>query len=198
VTLAEDSEWPHNGAVNYYQPTAACPRCNNTADVHAISELADMARMQLGQAPQAPAGAQQGGVPGWAQQPTTAPIPDPYGYPGQGGGYRQNRIPGPDSFSPVDDIAGAVVSEAFKFIGRRVGRRLQQTAAQAQSTLAARNAEVLQTQIAIADKYPELRACLKDSVVFLAGGQSVLPMPNLQTLTMEQADGMVATLRSGS
>lgn len=152
--------------------------------------------MQLGQAPGYP-GTQQGAVPGWAQQPTTAPIPDPYGYTGQGGGYRQGRIPGPDSFSPVDDIAGAVVSEAFKFIGRRVGRRVQQTAAQAQSSLAARNQEVLMAQIAIADKYPELRACMTDSVIFLAGGQRVLPMPNLSALTMQQADGLVATLRNG-
>jgi hypothetical protein len=193
VTLAEESESAHNGAVNYYQPTTACPRCGSTADVHAISELADMARMQLGQAPQSYPGAQQGAVPGWAQQPTTGPIPDPY--QGQGG-YR------PDFSSGIgrsigDDVAGPVVSEAFRFIGRRVGRRMQQTAAQAQSSLAARNQEMLMTQIAIADKYPELRACLSDSVVFLAGGQSVLPMPNLQTLTMQQADGIVAALRNG-
>ena len=130
--------------------------------------------MQLGQVPGSypgvPPAGQSGALPGYMQEPTTG---------------------------PGDDLAGAAASEAFRFIGRRVGRRLQQTAGQAQSAAAARNEEVLRTQIAIADKYPELRACLKDSVIFLAGGQRVLPMPNLSALTMQQADSMAATLRNG-
>ena len=35
------------------------------------------------------------------------------------------------------------------------------------------------------------------TVVFLAGGSGTVPMPNLQTLTMAQADGIVAQLRGG-
>jgi hypothetical protein len=157
-----------------------------------------MARMQLGQVPGSypgvPPAGQSGALPGYMQEPTTGPIPDPYS--GRSG-YQPNLSSGAGSYSLGDDLAGAVVSEAFRFIGRRVGRRMKQTAAQGQSAATARNEEVLRTQIAIADKYPELRACLKDSVIFLAGGQRVLPMPNLSALTMQQADSMAATLRNG-
>ena len=56
---------------------------------------------------------------------------------------------------------------------------------------------MLRTQIAIADKHPDVCACLNDGVIFLAGGQRALPMPNLAKLTVEQADDLVAALRSG-
>jgi hypothetical protein len=57
---------------------------------------------------------------------------------------------------------------------------------------------MLREQIAIAERYPDLRACLTDKVVFLAGGQRTLPMPSdLTGLTMAQADAIVARLRNG-
>ena len=40
-------------------------------------------------------------------------------------------------------------------------------------------------------------ACLNDQVIFLTGGGRTLPMPNLMTVTVEQADAMVARLRDG-
>lgn len=194
--LAESNEPAHNGAVNGYQQTAPCPRCGSAADVHAIQELAALARMQLGESPQSYPGAPPGALPGYMQEPTTGPIPDPYGYPG-GGGYRPRLSSGSDYGSPGQDLAGLAMSEAAKFIGRRVGRRMRQAADRVQPALAAKNQEVLRTQIAIADKYPDLRACLGDSVIFLAGGSRVLPMPDLSALTMQQADDLVATLRAG-
>jgi hypothetical protein len=182
--------------VNGYQQTAACPRCGSTAEVHAIQELAALARMQLGESPQPYPGAQPGGLPGYMQEPTTGPIPDPYGYP-SGGGYHPNLSSGPDYLSPGDQLAGLAMSEAAKFIGRRIGRRAQRAADRVQPPRATQNTEVLRTQIAIADKYPDLRACFTDSVIFLAGGYRVLPMPDLSALTMQQADDLVATLRAG-
>jgi len=56
---------------------------------------------------------------------------------------------------------------------------------------------MLQTQIAIAERHPDLCACLNDQVIFLTGGSRTLPMPNLGTVTVEQADAMVARLRDG-
>jgi len=56
---------------------------------------------------------------------------------------------------------------------------------------------ILRTQITIADKHPDICACLGEQVIFLAGGQRTLPMPNPATLTVEQADELVASLRSG-
>lgn len=182
--------------MNGYQQTGACPRCGSTADVHAIQELAALARAQLGELPQPYPGASPGALPGYMQEPTTGPIPDPYGYPGRGG-YRPDLGSGADSYSPGQDLADLAMSEAAKFIGRRVGRRMRRAADRVQPTVAAKNTEVLRTQIAIADKYPELRACLGDSVIFLAGGYRVLPMPDLSALTMQQADDLVATLRAG-
>jgi len=63
--------------------------------------------------------------------------------------------------------------------------------------MAARQEAVLREQIAIAERHPDLRACLTDQVVFLAGGSRVMPMPNLANVTLEQADVLVARLRDG-
>lgn len=51
--------------------------------------------------------------------------------------------------------------------------------------------------MAIAERHPGLRACLTAQVVFLAGGTSTLPIPNIATITVEQADALVASLRNG-
>jgi hypothetical protein len=56
---------------------------------------------------------------------------------------------------------------------------------------------MLREQIAIAERHPDLRACLNDQVIFLAGGSRALPMPDLASVTREQADAMVASLRDG-
>ena len=61
----------------------------------------------------------------------------------------------------------------------------------------AKQQTTLQTQIAIAERHPDLCACLNDQVIFLTGGSRTLPMPNLNTVTVEQADAMVARLRDG-
>jgi hypothetical protein len=57
---------------------------------------------------------------------------------------------------------------------------------------------MLREQIAIAERYPDLRACLTDDVIFLAGGSRVVPMSGLtRGITLEQADAVVARLRQG-
>ena len=48
----------------------------------------------------------------------------------------------------------------------------------------------------VLERHPDLRACLTDQVVFLAGGSRVLPMAGLiGRLTLEQSDALVAQLR---
>jgi hypothetical protein len=162
VSLAENNEQAHNGAVNGYQPTALCPTCGSAAEVHAIQELAALARMQLGEMPPMFPGQVPGALPGYMQEPTTGPIAEPP-----------------------------------RFGGRGMNRRMQRAAQRVQPVLPAQGQDLLRTQIAIADKYPELRACFADGVIFLAGGRRVLPMPDLSALTMQQADNLVATLRAG-
>jgi hypothetical protein len=155
-----------------------------------------MARMQLGQAqpanPGQPGYAQQpqaGPLPGYAQQPRSGPLRGP-----GGGGYQP---PSPSYGSVGDDLAGMAVAEGARFVGRMIGKRVQAAAGQAQAALAQKRDAMLRTQIAIADKHPDICACLGEQVIFLAGGQKTLPMPNLATLTVEQADELVAALRSG-
>lgn len=101
-----------------------------------------------------------------------------------------------------DDLAGAVgtaaAGAAARFIGRKIGRKVQDRLEQAMSTVAAKQQDTLQQQIAIAERHPDLRACLTDHVIFLAGGTRTLPMPDLgPSLTVEQADALVANLRDG-
>ena len=88
---------------------------------------------------------------------------------------------------------------ATKFIGRAIGRRVKRAYEEKVVPAAAAKQEaMLREQIAIAERYPDLRACLTDNVIFLAGGSRVLPMSILRRgLTLEQADAAVAQLRNG-
>jgi len=184
----------------------ACPQCGSSAQVHSVQELADLARMRLNQVQQGlqagpPAGQSQGGLRGgWEAEPQ--PIRDGsstgYGGPGYYGRGGGSSIGGDIADDIAGDIAGAVLGEAAKFIGRAIGRRMQRTYTErVQPAMAANQEAMLRNQIAIAERHPDLRGCMNDQVIFLAGGNRVLPFPNLMTLTIDQADAMVATLRSG-
>jgi len=176
--------------------------------VHSIQELAALASSQLGQQPPGSQAAgwaaepQQGPVPGWAAEPQAGPLPGP-GSAGRTGGLRSVPFRDRDTRygeSPLDalgeDVAGAAISAAAGFVGRAIGRRVERAMAQkVLPTLAASRETTLRTQIEIAQRHPDLCACMTDNVIFLAGGSRVLPMPNLMTVTVEQADQMVAQLR---
>ena len=62
--------------------------------------------------------------------------------------------------------------------------------------MAARQESVLRERIAIAQRHPDLRACLSDQVIFLVGGTRVLPLASaMRVQTVEQSDALVAQLR---
>jgi len=62
--------------------------------------------------------------------------------------------------------------------------------------MAARQEAMVRQRMAIAERQPDLRACLTDQVVFLAGGTRVLPLASaLAVRTVEQSDALVAQLR---
>jgi hypothetical protein len=202
----------HNVPVTYGQTGTVCPQCGSTDAVHSIQELATLAQARMGQGPAAPqqgtpvqagpawaAGAHQG----WAAEPQAGPLPGPGGgragvfqpqsYSGSGGAFDTGSL---------DDIAGAVLGAAggaaARFLGRQIGKKMQdKLTQQVLPAMAARQQGLLQTQIAIAQRHPDLCACLNDQVIFLTGGSRTLPMPNLSTVTVEQADAMVARLRDG-
>ena len=142
---------------------------------------------------------------GWAAEPVAGPLPSPGS---RRSGYQpRSYSSGDTSFgdSIGDDIAGAVLGAAAgaaaKFLSGRAGRRMQdRLTQQVMPAMAAKQQNLqtmLQTQIAIAERHPDLCACLNDHVIFLMGGSRTLPMPNLMAVTVEQADAMVARLREG-
>ena len=69
---------------------------------------------------------------------------------------------------------------ATKFIGGAIGRRVKRAYEErVVPAVSAKQDAMLREQIAIAERYPDLRACLTDNVVFLAGGRRVVPMSSL-------------------
>jgi hypothetical protein len=139
--------------------------------------------------------------------------PPPPGYtgsarPGQpsqsgqsGQSMRSSDWPGVgDVASSLEDgVADVVLGAAARFVGRAISRRVQRTVNErVLPALAVKHEAIMREQITIAERHPDLRACLTDKVVFLAGGHRVLPMPSLVGgFTVEQSDAMVARLRDG-
>jgi hypothetical protein len=192
------------------QATDPCPQCGSTANVHSIGELAAIAQMQLDKlgagGPQQGAGQQgwnaeprSGPVPGWAGEPQAGPPPGTGGWAGGGGWAGRTRDYYDDS--PVDAvdqaIANVALGAAARFIGRAVAKRVQQTVNDRVMPVLAQRQDLLRQQIAIAQQHPDIRACMTDHVIFLAGGSRTLPMPNLGTITTQQADTLVAQLSQG-
>jgi hypothetical protein len=192
----------------------ACPKCGNANAVHSVGEMAAMAQAQLGQVSAAMQGqvAQQPGQgppgQGWMAEPVAGPPPGPGGYrqPFGGGGW-QNRPSSymggdiPDSIGDAvgDAIAGAAIGAAGRFLANRLGQKMQQAqqaAAQKMQPAMAQAQQRAQEQIAIAQKYPELRFCQTDQVIFLAGGNRYLPFSAVgNDFSMQHADQLVAQLR---
>jgi len=143
--------------------------------------------------------------------------PGPYqqsGYgPDQQGGYQAQPFYGPESdygprpsprqdwsvgASPEQDIADLALGAASRFIGRAIRNRMQRVVEQrVVPTLNARAEQSRQEMQAIAERYPELRACLHDQVIFLAGGTRTVPLSEVSpnNITLAQADAIVTRLR---
>ena len=108
----------------------------------------------------------------------------------------------------ADDIGGAVVGAALGFAGRALAKRMKKAyeekiapamearAAQAQQQSQQQWQQSKADQDAIVARYPELRGCLADQVIFLDGGYKTVPMSELtMPITLAQADAVVTRLR---
>jgi hypothetical protein len=167
---------------------------------------------------------QQPGTPGGSPQPPPGP-PDPQPTyqggppsaqpPGYQAGPQPDVLAGPESWqsqpprrsrswdsgSSADTfeeaIGEAVLGAATKAIGRVIGRKMRHAYNERIApAMAARQEAVLNERAAIAQRHPDLRACLRDQVVFLVGGTRVLPLASAVTVrTVEQSDALVAQLR---
>jgi hypothetical protein len=175
-----------------------------------------------GGSPQPPAGPadpqptyQAGPQP--SQQPGYQGGPPPAQPPGYQAGPQPDVLAGPESWQSQpprrsrswdsgsgadtfeEAIGEAVLGAATKAIGRVIGRKMRQAYNERIApAMAARQEAVLSERMAIAQRHPDLRACLNDQVVFLAGGTRVLPLASaMQVRTVEQSDALVAQLRGG-
>jgi hypothetical protein len=175
------------------------------------------------QQPGSPGGPQQQPPPSPAEpQPTQQPGyqggPPPGQPPGYQPGPQPDYLPGPEQQWPgqpspgrrswdsgsgastFEDAIGEVVGGvAAKAIGRVIGRKMRKVFDErvAPAMAAARGPE-MQQRMAIAQRHPDLRACLNDQVIFLVGGTRTLPLASAaQVRTVEQSDALVAQLRGG-
>jgi len=148
--------------------------------------------------------------PGFPSQPYQPPSSGPApGY--QGPDYPNSQRRGPtfdNAFGGDDlaqDIAGAVLGAAFKFAGRGIGKRMQKAYEEKIApAVAAKAAQARQQwqpspddQAAIVQRYPDLCGCMRDQVVFLAGGSRTVPITEIRMpITLAQADAIVGRLRA--
>jgi hypothetical protein len=188
--------------VDYGMQQALCPQCGSGAQVRTVAELFDMLNGMQDQATQR------------AQPPG-----DGQGYEFAGEGYSDYGPAGTRTSNPVNfdnplfdaggdiggDITNAVMGTAFRFVGRAIGKRVQKTiqervvpAMQAKAAQAQQQWQQSRTdQAAIVAKYPGLRGCMHDQVVFLEGGSRVAPISEIQLpVTLAQADALVDRLRA--
>jgi hypothetical protein len=146
--------------------------------------------------PSGPPPAQQPGYPAGSQpgqQPGYPGAPWPNQPPRRASGW--SGISDAGSFE--EGIADAVLGAATRAIGRAIGSRMRRAYTErVVPAMAARQEAMLGERMAIAERHPDLRACLTDQVVFLAGGTRVLPLATaLAVRTVEQSDALVAQLR---
>jgi hypothetical protein len=142
--------------------------------------------------PASPAGPQ----PGYQGGPQPG-YQGPESWPSQPPPRRRSWDSGSDASTFEDAIGEAVLGAATKAIGRVIGRKMRQAYNERVApAMAARQESVLNERIAIAQRHPDLRACLRDQVIFLAGGTRVLPLAGaMRVRTVEQSDALVAQLR---
>ena len=142
---------------------------------------------QAGPPPAQQPGYQAGPPPGYSSEPwQSQPPPRSRGWDS-----------GSDASTLQDAVADVVLGAMTKGIGRVIGRKMRQAYNERVApAMAARQESVLRDRMAIAQRHPDLRACLNDQVVFLAGGTRTLPLASaVQVRTVEQADALVAQLR---
>jgi hypothetical protein len=159
-----------------------CPKCGSGDHVRTARELFDLMNMAREEAYRRSHPFQQSG-------------------PQRGGSDFDVEF---DGDSVADDIGSALVVTAFGFAGRALAKRMKRVYdARLAPAMEAKGAQWQQQwehakaeQDQIVARYPELRGCRKDEVVFLDGGYKTVPVKELKVpVTLAQADDVVARLR---
>jgi hypothetical protein len=192
--------------VAYQTGAAVCPQCGSSADVRTVRELFDI--MNAGGAQAFQRFNEQSGAPNADDDNYNH-----YNVEGSRSRSRKGRSKKWERAGLAADVlsdpGGAVVGAALGFAGRAIGRgvkkvvneqvvpAMQAKAAQAQAAKAEQQfAQAQADQDAIVAGYPELRACMKDQVVFLDGGSRTVPISEIaRPATLTQADAVMSRLR---
>ena len=189
--VPDPSQYQQSGVPDpsqYQQPGFPSPRPDQRPPSQAEPPPSQQPGYQAGPPPGYPAGSQPGQQPGYPAEPWQSQPP-------------ARRTGGRDSVSDAtsfeEGIADAVLGAATKAIGRAIGSRMRRAYSErVVPAMAARQEAMVRQRMAIAERHPDLRACLTDQVVFLAGGTRVLPLASaLAVRTVEQSDALVAQLR---
>lgn len=190
----------------YQTGAAVCPQCGSSADVRTIREFFDT--MNAGGVQAFQRFLEQSGGP-------SAGADNYNHYNAEGSRSRSRKGPSKKweragfAAELLSDPGGAVIGSALGFAGRAIGRgakkvvneqvvpAMQARAAQAQvAKVEQQFAQAQADQDAIVARYPELRECRKDQMVFLDGGSRTVPISEIPvTVTLTQADELVARLR---
>ena len=192
-----------------------CPQCGSSAEVRTARELFDImngAREQAFQRLNQFRHPGSGPAQGQWQGEGSADDDDYDHYNVEGSdpklranrGRNQGQRGGDFDFgsgdSIIDDVGGAVLGAALGFAGRAIGRRMKKAFEEkvipAMEAKAAQFEQSKAEQEAIVARYPELRGCTKDQVVFVDGGMRTVPISEIKMpVTLAQADSIVARLR---
>ena len=166
----------------YGAQQAICPRCGSPAEVRTVKELFDMLDAMRGNAARQAGQGPSPSARGWEADPQSI---------GQGS---RNPGPDPDYYNPDNQIANLVFGLAARAVGKRMLGGYNKRVAPA---LQAQQQQTQNDQAAIVERYPDLRGCLRDFVLFLPGGASAVPIAELRMPpTLADADALVARLRA--
>jgi hypothetical protein len=159
------------------QDRAACPSCGARATVRSLAEL--VAAAGPGVNP---------GVWAWAEGPSPgAPLSDWSGQSsalGESGGGADLG----DSVFGFAMAAGAYV--LHRTVGRRMKRYVRDHLGAAEGNLAARHRQ----QLEVYERYPDLRVCTQDQVLFVAGGRRFVPLARLPARRPADLDAALSAL----
>jgi hypothetical protein len=169
----------HTATVDAGDEPAVCPSCGTSDQVRTVQQLFDLLHGVQAEAQQR------------ADQASQAPRPprrtEPVGI----------DLQFQDQAEPSQQMANSVLETAGHFLGKAIGKRVHQTYQDRILPALDEQAEhSRQEQATIVERHPDLRGCMRDQVLFVAGGTRVVPMADAMPITLAHTDALVEQLRA--
>ena len=154
-----------------------CPSCGTADQVRTVQQLFDMLN----------------GVQADARQRADHQAPRP-ARPTQPVG---TELQNPAQQDPGQQLTNLVFETAGHFIGKAIGKRVNQTYEdRVRPALDEQADQSRPEQVAIVERHPDLFGCMRDEVLFVAGGTRVVPLADAMPITLAHTDALVAQLRA--